>query len=182
VKVAPAIPVVAPTAVSTVDSSALLAAWPKIVSEVSSVSKPAWVLVSQLQPISFESEVLTLEFGSQAEVEAFKNSRGAPDTLRGAIRTVLGVEVKFKPAIAAPKVIAPAEPVDSEPLVAAAVVELPAAVEVEPVAEVPEASEGLEIPESQAPAAKQNLVHEGATFGEAVLRDVLGATPVEKKK
>jgi hypothetical protein len=148
------------------------AAWPKIVAEVSAVSKPAWVLVSQLHPLNFEADVLTLEFESQAEVDAFKNSRGAPDTLRSAIKTVLGITVKFKPAIGAAKPVAAAATKVAEPE-AQEEVEPEAVVEVEPE-EQPS--------EPEAVTAKQNLVHEGATFGEAVLRDVLGATPIEKKK
>lgn len=169
VKVEASIPKVEAVVATSVDADALTAAWPKIVAEVSSVSKPAWVLVSQLQPIDFVDDVLTIQFASQVDVDAFKNSRGAPDTLRGAIRTVLGITVKFKPAIGA---------VEKQPE--------PVQVAIEPEIAEPESQE---IAEPEAPeeeivevATKQNLVHEGATFGEAVLRDVLGATPIEKKK
>ena len=172
VQVAASIPKAEPVQAASVDTAVVQAAWPKIVAEVSAVSKPAWVLVSQLHPLNFEADVLTLEFESQAEVDAFKNSRGAPDTLRSAIKTVLGITVKFKPAIGAAKPVAAAASKVAEPE-AQEEVEPEAVVEVEPE-EQPS--------EPEAVTAKQNLVHEGATFGEAVLRDVLGATPIEKKK
>ncbi|MFM6980129.1 MAG: DNA polymerase III subunit gamma and tau, partial [Micrococcales bacterium] len=156
VKVAASIPV-AQTATSTeINFAALEAAWPKIVAEVSSISKPAWVLVSQLQPVALEGDVLTLQFAASQDVEAFKNSRGAPDTLRGAIRTVLGATVKFKPSVGEvkPVVTSPIAVVEPEP---------------EPVVE-PEVEPVAEVAEPEQPVTKQNLVHEGATFGEAVLR------------
>lgn len=172
------IPVEVAPAIAEVDTDALLAAWPRIVAEVSSISKPAWVLVSQLQPLAIDGEILTLQFASQTEVESFKNSRGAPDALRSAIKSVLGLNVKFKPAIGEAQRVEPVKPVASEPE------PQPVAepeVQVAPVEPVEDTTQTASAPEPAQPV-KQNLVHDGASYGEAVLRDVLGAIPIEKKK
>jgi DNA polymerase-3 subunit gamma/tau len=173
----------APAHVGEVTSEVMIATWPQILNKVSATSKPAWVLVAQLKPVSFIDEVLTLQFKTAADVEAFKNSRGAPDILRSAITSILGVTVKFKPAIAPVITEAEAAAVTAAINVVvdeAEVAEVVAEEAIAPVAEVPVIEEPIieEVPVS----TKQNTVHEGALYGESLLRDVLGAVPVDKKK
>lgn len=173
----------APTHVGEVTSEVMIATWPQILNEVSATSKPAWVLVAQLKPLSFIDEVLTLQFKTAADVESFKNSRGAPDILRSAITSILGVTVKFKPAIA--PVITEAEAAAVTAAINVVVAEAEVADEVPAEALAPLAEEpAIEEPiiEEAPVSTKQNTVHEGALYGESLLRDVLGAVPVDKKK
>ena len=136
-------------------------------------SKTAWVIAYTLQVIDYTDEVLTLRFASQHDLETFKTSGAAPDILRRAIQTELGVTVKFKPSV--PEASSPASPLPSAkttpiaivPEVAPVAVEneveaepeaelAPAEVEPEQVAEPaaePEAPEApAAVPEPTAPA------------------------------
>jgi len=74
-------------------------AWPEILSIVAEKSRSVWMIAYTLTVISFEDDVLTLRFKSQKDLDGFKTTSGAPDTLRNAIVQVLGVQVKFKPQI-----------------------------------------------------------------------------------
>ena len=103
-----------------------------------------------LTVISFENEVLTLRFKSQKDLDSFKTTSGAPDTLRNAIVQVLGVQVKFKPQIAEAHEIA-------------------AESSAEPVAK----------PD---PKSRNKMVDESARYGESVLREVLGAEPINDSR
>jgi hypothetical protein len=72
-----------------------------ILNAVQDQSRVVWTVTFALEVLDFSDGVLTLRFGSNKELDNFKNQAGAPDTLRAAIHKVLGVEVKFKPQIAA---------------------------------------------------------------------------------
>jgi DNA polymerase-3 subunit gamma/tau len=138
-----------------------------------------------LNVIDFTGDVLTLKFLSQKDLDSFKNSDGASEVLRGAIMDVLGVQVKFKaqidakqeaPAttpIAVVKETAPAKPKVTEPVAE------------EPVAQEPEESAAEELaPADDAPEAKSRnsgMADESARYGESLLREMLGAEPMQDK-
>lgn len=134
-QVSGAAPAEAPTALA-VSTAKFQAAWNDILNAVQQESRVVWTVTYTLDVVDFSDGVLTLRFGSNKELDSFKNQAGAPDTLRSAIRKVLGVEVKFKPLIgdakpvnapasatavraAAPAAPAPATSVLAEPAAAA---------------------------------------------------------------
>ena len=160
-------------------------AWPNILTIVNKKSKAAWMVAFALNVIDFTGDVLTLKFLSQKDLDSFKNSDGASEVLRGAIMDVLGVQVKFKaqidakqeaPAttpIAVVKETAPAKPKVTEPVAE------------EPVAQEPEESAAEELaPADDAPEAKSRnsgMADESARYGESLLREMLGAEPMQDK-
>jgi DNA polymerase-3 subunit gamma/tau len=93
--------------------------------------------------------------------------------LRRAIDEVLGVTVKFKPQFAEPatapiKVVAPAAEPEPEP---------------EPKAEVQEEAASEPPVEKAKPKSRNSkMVDEEARYGASLLREMLGAEPIEDKK
>ena len=191
-----AAPASAPAAVGSISTQQIKDSWPDVLTAVNKASKSVWMIAFTLAVVSFENEVLTLKFLSQKDLESFKTSNGAPDVLRKAIFDVLGIQVKFKPLIAEvatstkaidvvapvslPKVEAPA-PVATEPI---KVVEAEAPVASEP--ELPEADEPDAEPafeaEAEAPKSRNShMVDESARYGESLLREMLGAKPIDDK-
>lgn len=164
--------------------------WPDVLDLVNKASKAVWLVAFTLQVVSFDAatELLTLQFASQRDVENFKGQGSAPDVLRKAIFEVLGVTVKFKPAIGATPTSA--IPIVEEPVTAA--VDLPAPSSVDDLneleVEMAEADDAKPEPAVEAPAAPKaksrnsKLVDDSARYGESMLREVLGAVPVETKK
>lgn len=165
-------------------------AWSEILTMVDRESKTAWVVAFTLQVVDLTDDVLTLRFKSQYDLDTFKNSDGAPDILRRAIFDVLGLRVKFKPLMADAQTIQPAAPAPAEPEAKVAVpvtaplevVEVPA----EP-AEAAAATEPIVVVDEK-PAAKtpprprKGNVDEDARFGESLLRELLGAEPIDDGK
>jgi DNA polymerase-3 subunit gamma/tau len=149
--------------------------WPNILTIVNKKSKAAWMVAFALNVIDFTGDVLTLKFLSQKDLDSFKNANGASEVLRGAIMDVLGVQVKFKAQIDAKPEEAPvAAPVTSP---------APVKVETTPIAVVEEAE-----PEVPAEAAVEEIksrnsgmADESARYGESLLREMLGAEPMQDK-
>ncbi len=193
-KAAPAQP--APAAVGSISTQQFKDSWPDVLTAVNKASKSVWMIAFTLAVVSFENEVLTLKFLSQKDLESFKTSNGAPDVLRKAIFDVLGVQVKFKPLIA--EVATSTKAIDVVAPVSLPKVEAPAAVVTEQIkvveAETPVASEP-EMPEVDEPDAEpafeaeaeapksrnSHMVDESARYGESLLREMLGAKPIDDK-
>ncbi len=73
-------------------------AWPEILQRLEPLSRASWMIATVATPVAFADDVLTLSFQSQADVAAFKKlagGKGPSEDLRGAIRDVLGVRVKY---------------------------------------------------------------------------------------
>jgi DNA polymerase-3 subunit gamma/tau len=155
--------------------------WPDILDRVNKISKAAWMVAYTLQVVDFDSSgVLTLQFASQRDVDTFRGASASTEALRNAINDVLGVSVRFKPAIgetktekiAVVKEAAPVEPNDAE------LDELEV--------ELAEAQEVVEEKPAEKPKSKSRnntkLVDENARYGESLLREMLNAEPVDDKK
>jgi DNA polymerase-3 subunit gamma/tau len=160
---APTTPIaVVPTGVSI---SQLRTSWPRILDMVAKKSKKAYMVAYTIDVMAIEGDVLTLRFASNYDLESFKNEAGAPDVLRKAIETELGIVVKFKPfmdpnAVAPAPAAAPA-PATEKPVEAPAPVSRP-----EPEPEVE-------------PTSRNAAVDEDARYGESLLREILGAEPLD---
>jgi DNA polymerase-3 subunit gamma/tau len=202
VESAPAASVSAPAAsaaIPALTTAQFKDSWNAILSLVEKESKTAWVIAYTLQVMDYTDEVLTLRFASQHDLETFKTSGAAPDILRRAIQTELGVTVKFKPSV--PEASSPASPLPSEKTTPIAVVpEVAIVPEVaeEPVAEVaveptPEPELAAEpvveaAPEAPAKAAKPAKATKSRAvdmpaderYGESVVRDLLGGVPLDE--
>lgn len=198
------IEVVAPAAqpraaVPAVTFAQLQKSWAEILTAVNKISKTAWMVAFTLTVVDFDGDVLTLRFASQKDLDAFKSAGGGADALRKAIVQILGVTVRFKaqvagdteqtttptaaPAASAPQstqaTLASTPPVDDSRSEARAV-EQPQdqAHEPEPEPE-PELDSEPDV-EPAEPAKFANLA-EGERYGESLLRDMLGATPINDK-
>ena len=165
--------------------------WNSILSIVEKESKTAWVIAYTLQIIDFTDDVLTLRFASQNDLDTFKSAGSAPEILRKAIHTELGVTVKFKPfvpeaassPVAAPVAAAPAAPTTPIEVVVEPVIE--DAVEPEVATEAPAAEVATEepAPELEAPKSKGKSraanIPDADRYGESLVRDLLGGIPLD---
>lgn len=173
--------------------------WADILSVVNKESKAAWMVAFALQVIDFDATttVLTLKFPNERDLETFKTSGNSTDVLRRAINSVLGVTVKFKPQFGPPAtapiaVVAKAHSAESSTSVetTAAKTQPAASADVEDDAvalleEEAAAVESAPAPVVEKPKAKSRnskLVDEESRYGESLLREMLGAEPVDDKK
>ncbi len=171
-KAAPATPVAKPAAgsVPAVTKQVLMNAWPEIIGQVKKESRAAWMVAFTLTVMDLTDDVLTLKFLSQKDLDSFKSDSRSTDALRKAIFAVLGIQVKFRPHVEEGGEVAPVSE-QAEP-----------ATTVIPVAgETPEASEG-EPEEKSEPKSRNSMVNEDTRYGESLLREVLGAEPIQDPK
>ena len=169
----PASPATTPIAVvaTGITASQVRGSWQRILDQVAKKSKRAYMVAYNIDVVAVEGDVLTLRFASNYDLESFKGEAGAPDVLRKAIEAEFGIVFKFKPVMEAtpePK----AAPVTAPVAVVAAAA----------VAEVSELEpEELEEPEEETPtASRNNNVNEEARYGESLLREILGAEPLDE--
>jgi DNA polymerase-3 subunit gamma/tau len=144
-------------------------AWPEILETVQRAKRSAWAVVYTSHPRALDGDVLTLSFVSRSDVESFRQtavSGGVSEVLRSAILEVLGVRVKFLPKVdggspapepqqheqPTPEPAGWGEPAEAAP---AAAVHRPPSPVVAPVAEQ-------------------------QRYGEAVVREILGASFLEE--
>jgi DNA polymerase-3 subunit gamma/tau len=163
----------APTAPSTngVSTQAMIAAWPEILSQVKAESKSAWVVAFTLTVMDLSGDVLTLKFLSQKDLDGFKADSRSTDALRKAIFAVLGLQVKFKPHVEES-----AADVSSE----AATEAHPPTTAIPVVKDEPLAKE--EKPSAPESKSRNGMVDEDARYGESLLREMLGAEPMQDPK
>ena len=169
-KPAAAAPVAKPatqTAPSTngVSTQAMIAAWPEILSQVKAESKSAWVVAFTLTVMDLSGDVLTLKFLSQKDLDGFKADSRSTDALRKAIFAVLGLQVKFKPHVE----------------------ESDGAVVAEAAADAHPPTTAIPVVKAEEPAAteaksRNGMVNEEARYGESLLREMLGAEPMQDPK
>ena len=202
-----AAPVIAPLTAEQVAAS-----WPEILKVLAAESRATWVMAQGITVVDYVDNILALEFATVGESETFKKTAGAPALLRSAIQDVLGINPQFRAVVAAganPMVEAPAIPSMPAPgpsIPASAPVTEPIAVATAPVQTkpialtAPEQEPELEpapesepelpqvsapqtdpAPEPEAPVSRNNQ-HQGASYGEPLLREILGAQPVNDNK
>lgn len=166
---AAAAPVAKPAAgsVPAVTQQVLMNAWPEIIGQVKKESRAAWMVAFTLTVMDLTDDVLTLKFLSQKDLDSFKADSRSTDALRKAIFAVLGIQVKFRPHI------------EEGAEVASVTEQAEPATTVIPVVEQ-EVSEAPEV--KSAPASRNSMVNEDARYGESLLREVLGAEPIQDPK
>jgi DNA polymerase-3 subunit gamma/tau len=110
-----------------------------------------------------------LKFLSQKDLDSFKSDSRSTDALRKAIFAVLGIQVKFRPHV------------EEGAEVSAALEQAEPATTVIPVIEAKE--EVSEVAETKvAPVSRNSMVNEDTRYGESLLREVLGAEPIQDPK
>ena len=220
-------PATAPIEIPALNIAQIQAEWADVITKLATISRSTWALAQSVKVIDFADNILALEFSTQADMDTFKKTNGAPGHLRSAIQDVIGINPQFRAVVAAtaapvvstklPSMPAPApvsmpapapeaapvpaasipapaaaepEPaVDPEPAVEAEPVPEPAASEPEPdpedaldfdepIDEAPEAT----APALNEPESKVGKVHTGAAYGEPLLREILGAKPIDDTK
>jgi len=151
-----------------VTAAQVRASWQKILDEVAKKSKRAYMVAYNIDVVAVEGDVLTLRFASNYDLESFKGEAGAPDVLRKAIEQEFGIVFKFKPMME-PTPEPTATPVTA-PVAAVAV-----------AAAVAEAIDEPEPEAEQAPSTESRnaKVDEDARYGESLLREILGAEPLD---
>jgi DNA polymerase-3 subunit gamma/tau len=153
----------------------MIAAWPEILSQVKAESKSAWVVAFTLTVMDLSGDVLTLKFLSQKDLDGFKADSRSTDALRKAIFAVLGLQVKFKPHIEESNAEVSSEAAtEAHPPTTAIPV-----VKDEPVAKTEAKEEKPATPESK---SRNGMVDEDARYGESLLREMLGAEPMQDPK
>jgi DNA polymerase-3 subunit gamma/tau len=169
-KLAPTAKAAAPAAVAGITTQGMIAAWPEILSQVKAESKSAWVVAFTLTVMDLSGDVLTLKFLSQKDLDGFKADSRSTDALRKAIFAVLGLQVKFKPHVESAEATSETteSPADFHP----------------PTTSMPVVSEAAEEKRPTEPEAKSRngMVNEEARYGESLLREMLGAEPLQDPK
>ena len=175
----------APAAVGGITKQAVVAAWPEILSQVKAESKSAWVVAFTLTVMDLTGDVLTLKFLSQKDLDGFKADSRSTDALRKAIFAVLGIQVKFKPHVESAESDAVVDaPVDAHPPTTSMPV---IKEEVEPSKETKKAEPKAQASEAEKPTepeakSRNGMVDEEARYGESLLREMLGAEPLQDPK
>ena len=139
------------------------ASWPDIKTKLAEISRSAWQVVLPQTPVGFDGEVLDIAFANEHDKTVFKDggTTSPSEQLRKAIFDVLGVRVKYRALTKS----------EGEPVVQ---VSTPAsAAPTEPIAKAPE----VVVNEN-----RNRLIDEDSQVGESVLRDILGAEPVDGDK
>jgi DNA polymerase-3 subunit gamma/tau len=170
-KATPATPVAKPVAgsVPAVTKQALMNAWPEIIGQVKKESRAAWMVAFTLTVMDLTDDVLTLKFLSQKDLDSFKSDSRSTDALRKAIFAVLGIQVKFRPHI------------EEGSEVASVTEQAEPATTVIPVVEEKQEMEEVAEPKA-APTSRNSMVNEDTRYGESLLREVLGAEPIQDPK
>jgi DNA polymerase III subunit gamma/tau len=151
-----------------VSTQAMIAAWPEILSQVKAESKSAWVVAFTLTVMDLSADVLTLKFLSQKDLDGFKADSRSTDALRKAIFAVLGLQVKFKPHVEESAAVSETVADPHPPTTAIPVIK----------------DESVAKAEKPAPESKSRngMVDEEARYGESLLREMLGAEPMQDPK
>lgn len=181
----PAAATAAPAAVGGITKQAMIQAWPEILSQVKAESKSAWVVAFTLTVMDLSGDVLTLKFLSQKDLDSFKADSRSTDALRKAIFAVLGLQVKFKPHVESGETASASDtsveahpPTTSMPVVKQVAEPVKEAKKAAPKAQASEAVKPAE-PESK---SRNGMVDEEARYGESLLREMLGAEPLQDPK
>ena len=164
------VPVVSDVVAPAVTWEMMKSSWEEIKVALSGISRNAWQNVHAQTPVAFDGQVLDILFANEHDKTVFRDGgQNSPsELLRKAIFDVLGVRVQYRAAVSTagepivqvstPKAAAPTEPI---------------AKVAEPVAS-PVDDKSKEVNEN-----RNKLIDEDSLVGDSVLRNILGAEPIE---
>ena len=161
---------------SGLTTQAMAAAWPEILGQVKQESRQAWVVAFTLTVMDLTSDVLTLKFQSQKDLDSFKADGKATDALRKAIFAVLGIQVKFKPFIE------PAAVTDETTAIQVVKEQAQPAASSEAKSDAKPASKPDQGTKVEEQTSRNKMVNEDSRYGESLLREMLGAEPMQDPK
>jgi DNA polymerase-3 subunit gamma/tau len=175
-KAAAAAPAAKPAAgsVPAVTKQALMNAWPEIIGQVKKESRAAWMVAFTLTVMDLSDDILTLKFLSQKDLDSFRADSKSTDALRKAIFAVLGIQVKFRPHVEEGS-----EPAQVSQEAEPATTVIPV---VETTQESPTVTSEPEGEPKSEPKSRNSMVNEDTRYGESLLREVLGAEPIQDPK
>jgi DNA polymerase-3 subunit gamma/tau len=141
--------------------------WEEIKSTLSGISRAAWQNVYTQTPVAFDGQVLDILFANEHDKTVFRDggTNSPSELLRRAIFEVLGVRVQYRAAVSTA----------GEPIVQVSTPK--AAAPTEPIAKVTKPAK-----EDKSKAVNENrnkLIDEDSLVGDSVLRNLLGAEPIE---
>ena len=141
--------------------------WEEIKSTLSGISRAAWQNVYTQTPVAFDGQVLDILFANEHDKTVFRDggTNSPSELLRRAIFEVLGVRVQYRAAVSTA----------GEPIVQVSTPK--AAAPTEPITKVQEP-----VKEDKSKEANENrnkLIDEDSLVGDSVLRNLLGAEPIE---
>jgi DNA polymerase III subunit gamma/tau len=151
--------------VPAVSWDVMQSSWGDVMTKLASISRSAWQVVLPQTPIGFDGSVLDIRFANDHDMKVFKDggTSSPSEILRKAIFEVLGIRVKYRAVTAN----------TGEPVVQVSVPKQePVALVTEPIAKVEEKIEEVN-------QNRNKLIDEDAQMGDSVLRNVLGAEPIE---
>jgi DNA polymerase-3 subunit gamma/tau len=154
-----------PVGLPAVSWDVMQSSWGDVMTKLASISRSAWQVVLPQTPVGFDGEVLDIRFANDHDKNVFREggTSSPSEVLRKAIFEVLGVRVKYRAVTAN----------TGEPVVQVSVPKQePVALVTEPIAKVEEKIEEVN-------QNRNKLIDEDAQMGDAVLRNVLGAEPIE---
>lgn len=163
------VPVVSDVVAPQVTWEMMKNSWEEVKSTLSGISRAAWQNVYTQTPVAFDGQVLDILFANEHDKTVFRDggANSPSELLRRAIFEVLGVRVQYRAAVSTagepivqvstPKAAAPTEPITKVQ---------------EPVAEKVDKSQ--EVNEN-----RNKLIDEDSLVGDSVLRNLLGAEPIE---
>jgi DNA polymerase-3 subunit gamma/tau len=166
-----------PKTISAVTKQAMVNAWPEILGQVKTESRSAWVVAFTLTVMDLTDDVLTLKFLSQKDLDSFKSDSRSTDALRKAIFSVLGIQVKFRPHVDENAALSSSDPATTELPVVSETKATPTA---DADTEGPSAAD-VAIEPTQT-KSRNSMVNEDTRYGESLLREVLGAEPIQDPK
>ena len=192
---APAAPQAMP-ALAPISFDMFKSSYSDVLDKLAGMSRLAWAVILPQTLLSFDGEVLDIAFNSEADLASFKNggTTSPSELFRRAINEVLGVQVKYRAKVAssneAPKteqiaqVQAQPEPREPEP-------SQPEPREPEPREPEPTEDEVApeRIPVEDAPSkietinqGRNKMINTDDQVGDAVLRDIFNAKPIDGDK
>jgi DNA polymerase-3 subunit gamma/tau len=164
------VPVASDVVAPVVTWEIMKSSWNEITAKLATISRSAWQVVLPQTPVAFDGAVLDILFANEHDKTVFREGgQSSPsELLRKAIFEVLGVRVQYRAAVSTA----------GEPIVQISTPK--AAAPTEPIAKVAEVVKELEVDKSKEVNENRNkLIDENSLVGDSVLRNVLGAEPIE---
>jgi len=182
---APAAPQAMP-ALAPITFDMFKSSYSDVLDKLAGMSRLAWAVILPQTLLAFDGEILDIAFNSEADLASFKNggTTSPSELFRRAINEVLGVQVKYRAKVAssneAPKteqiaqVQAQPEPSKPEPREPEPAEDEVAQQQI-PVADAPSKIETIN-------QGRNKMINTDDQVGDAVLRDIFNAKPIDGDK
>jgi DNA polymerase-3 subunit gamma/tau len=184
---APAAPQAMP-ALAPITFDMFKSSYSDVLDKLAGMSRLAWAVILPQTLLAFDGEILDIAFNSEADLASFKNggTTSPSELFRRAINEVLGVQVKYRAKVASSNEAPKTEQIAQVPVQAEPVSQQPETREPEPAEEE---SEPEHIPVAETPSkietinqGRNKMINTEDQVGDAVLRDIFNAKPIDGDK